>query len=84
MSIFWIQYQPKMRSEKGGVLSLDSMSPCGMDSSGEPVFHTARDILLEKHPIGKPANTTTLLDPPSQTPCYDPIIFESLTGDVVK
>ena len=72
------------KNSKGGVLSLDSMIPCGVDSSGEPVLRTARDDLLEKHPIGKPANTTTLLNPPSQATCYDPILFESLTGDVVK
>ena len=62
------------KNSKGGVLSLDSTIPCGMDSSGESVLRTARDVLLEKHPIGKPANTTTLLNPPSQAPCYDPIL----------
>ena len=30
---------------KGGVLSLDSMIPCGVDPSGNPVYRTARDIL---------------------------------------
>ena len=35
---------------KGGVLSLDTLVPSGIDPSGEPILRTIRDILLEKHP----------------------------------
>ena len=42
------------------VLSLDSMIPSGKGSSGEPILHTARDFLSEKHPTGRPANPSTL------------------------
>jgi len=69
---------------KGGVLSLDSMIPCGKDSFGEPILRTARDILLEKHPKGRPANPSTLLDSSNNTPRHDPILFECLTGDIIK
>ena len=44
---------------EGGVLSLDSIIPSGKGSSSEPILRTARDILLEKYPKGRPA---TLLD----------------------
>ena len=71
---------------KGGLLSLDSMIPCGVDPSGNPVYRTARDILLEKHPSAKFATPDVLLDPTGDpiTPQFDPIIFDSLTGDLIK
>ena len=71
---------------KGGVLSLDSMIPCGVDPLGNPVYRTARDILLEKHPSAKFATPDVLLDPTGDpiTPQFDPIIFDSLTGDLIK
>jgi len=41
---------------RGGVLSFDSMIPSGRNLSGEPIFRSARDILQEKYPMGRPAN----------------------------
>jgi len=72
------------RDSKGGVLSLDSMIPCGQNSFGQSIFHAAKDVLLEKHPSGLPPKPSVLLDTPMQAPCYDPILFECLTGEVIK
>ena len=72
------------KDSKGGVLSLGSMVPCGLDSSGQPIFRTAKDVLLEKHPCSAPSKPSVLLDPSMQTSCYDPILFECLTGDVIR
>jgi len=72
------------RDSKGGVLSLDSMIPCGQNSSGQAIFRSAKDVLLEKHPSGLPPKPSVLLNPPMQAPCYDPVLFECLTGEVIK
>ena len=69
---------------KGGVLSLDSSIPLGTDSSGNQLFCSVRDILLEKHPHGRGAAPHVLLDCTTEKPCYDPVIFQCLTGDVIK
>ena len=66
---------------RGGVLSLDSQVPC----NGGTTSKSVRDILAEKHPPGRMAATDTLLDSGrSDPPCYDPILFEQLTGDLIK
>ena len=66
---------------RGGVLSLDSQVPC----TGGTTSKSVRDILAEKHPPGRMAVTDTLLDSGcSDPPCYDPILFEQLTGDLIK
>ena len=49
-----------------------------------PILRAAKDVLLEKHPPGIHPKPSVLLDPPMQAPHYDPILFESLTGDVIK
>ena len=69
---------------KGGVLSLDSSIPSGFDSSGKQLFCTVREILMEKHPTAIPASPSILLDSSSETQHYDPIIFDCITGDVIK
>jgi len=68
----------------GGVLSLDSMIPCGVDSSGNTVHCTARDILLEKHLSAKSVISDVFIDSSSDTPQFDAIIFDCLTGDLIK
>ena len=40
------------RCENGGVLSLDDLIPTGNE---ETVQRTTRDVLLDKHPDGRPA-----------------------------
>jgi len=37
-------------SAKGGVLSLNSLVPCGVECSGKPIFKTVQHILTDKHP----------------------------------
>ena len=69
---------------KDGVLSLDSLVPCGTDSLGNPIHQTTRDILFKKHPRGKSATPAVLLDSTTDTPPFNPIIFDCLTGDFVK
>ena len=69
---------------KGGVLSLDSSIPCGTDSSGKPAFRPVRDILFEKHPCGRDPPHHVLLDCTTEKPCYDPVIFQCLTGNVIR
>ena len=61
---------------KSRVLSLDSLVPSSFDPSGEPILFTARDILLDKHPIAKPADPSVLLDSFDGAPCYDLVLFE--------
>ena len=43
-----------------------------------------RDILMDKHPPGERAPSDALIDPSNSSQCYDPIIFEQITGEVVK
>ena len=66
---------------KGGVLSLDSS---GVTSSGNQLHRSVREILVDKHPQGRPAAPDVLLDSNTERPCYDPVIFECLTSDVIK
>ena len=50
------------RDANGGVLSLDDLIPIEIGQNREPIQQTTQDILLEKHPKGKPATDDTLLD----------------------
>ena len=65
---------------KGGVLSLDSSIPSGTDSSA---FRPVRNILFEKHPHGKDP-PHHVLDCTTEKLCHDPVIFQCLTGNVIK
>ena len=60
---------------KGGVLSLDASVPSAVTSSGNQSHHSVREILVEKHPQGRPADPDVLLHPNTERPCYDPVIF---------
>ena len=46
---------------KGGVLPLDFLLPSGFDSSGSPLFKTAKEILQEIHPQGRVATKILFL-----------------------
>ena len=50
-------------SAKGDVLLLDTLVPCGVDSSGSPLFKSAQKILNDKHPLAQPAFVDSLLKP---------------------
>ena len=39
---------------------------------------------MEKHPAAIPASPSILLDSSSETQHYDPIIFDCITGDLIK
>ena len=69
----------------GGVPSLDDLIPTSIRPNGEAVQQTTRDILMEKHPKGKPAPDDALLDTSQSTnPCHNPIIFEQITGEATR
>ena len=54
MSLGKVSAALKILSEdtKGGVLSLYSQIPSGLDDNGDPLFKSVRDILAQKHPQG--------------------------------
>jgi hypothetical protein len=71
-------------ADKRGLLSLDVLIP-DVDSNGNAIWKTTREILLEKHPEGKtPIPETLLSDTEFDKTCFDPIIFERLTGESIK
>ncbi len=62
----------------GGVLALDDMIP---DSSNGSTHRTTRDILVEKHPPGEPAQQNYLLrEAPVST---NSILFDSLSAESI-
>ena len=65
-------------NSSGGVLGLDDVIP---DSSHANPPCTTREILIEKHPPGKPASTNTLLQG-SPMP-VNPILFDNLNAEVI-
>jgi hypothetical protein len=71
-------------ADKRGLLSLDALIP-DVDSNGNAIWKTTREILLEKHHEGKtPLPETLLSDTEFEQTCFDPIIFERLTGESIK
>ena len=49
------------------------------------MLKSVQDILAQKHPQGQVAPADTLLGPGCcNPPCYDPILFDQLTGDLIK
>ena len=66
-------------------MTLNSKIPCGQDGEVDAVRKSVRDILAEKHPPGWAAVSDSLLESDSiDTPCYDPILFEQLNGDLIR
>ena len=72
------------RDANGGVLSLDDLIPIEIGQNREPIQQTTQDILLEKHPKGKPATDDTLLDVSSINHCHNPIIYQQITGEAIR
>ena len=59
--------------------------PCGQDGDGDAVQKSVRDILADKHPPDQAAVSDSLLESDSiDAPCYDPVLFEQLTGDLIR
>ena len=68
------------RNTSGGVLKLDDLILEPL-RNGETELHSNRDILLDKHPLGKaPAACFLLIDDPEP---INPIMFDSLDADAV-
>ena len=56
-----------------------------MHGNGDTVWKSVKDILAEKHPPAHVAVTESLLESDSiVAPCYDPVLFEQLTGDLIR
>ena len=68
-----------------GILPLNSKIPCGQDGDCDAAWKSVRDILAEKHPPGQAAASDSLLESDSiDAPCYDPVLFEQLIGDLIR
>ena len=68
------------RNTSGGVLKLDDMVPDTLHN-GETVSRSTRDILLDKHPLGKDPTAGSLLNHDSEP--INPIMFDSLNADAI-
>ena len=66
------------------ILPLNFRIPCGQDGSGDTAWKSVRDLLAEKHPPTLEAVTESLLKSDSiAAPCYEPVLFEQLTGNLI-
>ena len=65
----------------GGVLNLDAQVPV-RSSNGDTVMTTVHEALLDKHPLGKPPDPSTLLGSPPGT--VNPILFDGLNADAIR
>ena len=88
MSLDKVSAALKLLSEDAkGILALDTRIPCPCDHNAQhdTSWKSVRENLVEKHLLGQTAVTDSLLVPGSVTaPCYDPILFEQLTGYLIK
>ena len=74
-----------LSTDSKGVLPLYSKILCGQDGAVDAVRKSVRDILAEKHPSGRAAVSDSLLESDCiDAPCYDPVLFEQLTGDLIR
>ena len=61
--------------------------PCGVNSCGSSIFKSVQEILSDKHPSVQPASADSLLQvelDSVRAPLFDPVLFDSLTGDLIK
>ena len=65
----------------GGVLNLDAQVPV-RSSNGDTVMTTVHEALLDKHPLGKPPDPSTLLGSPPGT--VNPVLFDGLNADTIR
>ena len=64
---------------------LESQISCGLDKAGCSVSQSVKDILVDKHPPAREAVPESLLSSDNiDVPSFDPILFECLTGDMIK
>ena len=77
--VSWKALRLLSSNSSGGVLSLDDVIS---DSSHTNSPRTIHEILVEKHPLGKPASTNILLQG-SPIP-MNPILFENLNAEAIR
>ena len=74
-----------LSTDAKGVLSLNFKIPCGHGGNGDTAWKSVRDILAEKHPPACAVVIESLLESDSiVAPYYDPVLFEQLTGDLIR
>jgi hypothetical protein len=72
-------------ANRRGLLNMDTLIPAGEDKEGNIQWKTSREILMEKHaPLRIPSDGILLQDKNSDESYYDPIIFERITGDLIR
>ena len=64
----------------GQVLHLDNCIPGG--SNNAPL--TIRDVLLSKHPSGRPVSTNALYNVTAEPPSVHPVVFDVIDADSIK
>ena len=71
-----------LSTDAKGILQLNS---CGQNGNVDTAWKSVRDILTEKHRPALVTVTYLLLASDSiDAPCYDPVLFEQLTGDLMR
>ena len=65
----------------GGVLNLNAQLPV-RSSNGDTEMTTVHRVLLDKYPLGRPPDPSTLLD--STRDPVNPIIFDGLNADAIS
>lgn len=71
-------------ADKGGLLSLDALLP-NVDGNGNATWRSTRDVLLEKHPEANiPSPEVLLPNTEADEICFDPVVFERITGETIK
>ena len=63
--------------ERGGVLKMDDLICLGTGDARH-----VRDVLMEKHPPGQPADPNSLLQ--DETPPVHPVVFDSIDFNLIK
>ena len=67
------------------ILLLNYKIPCGQNCNGDTAWKSVRDILAENHPPACAAVNDSLLGSDNiDAPCYDPVLFEQLTGYLIR
>lgn len=62
-----------------------TLIPTGEDKEGNTQWKTTREVLLEKHPQQRMPSTEILLhDIDSNQSQHDPVMFDRITGDLIK
>ena len=54
-----------------------------VSSNSEPELRSTRDVLQDKHPVGKSPNPLSLLTSSPEPDLFNPTIFENLDADTI-